>query len=128
MEQSTRRKLVTAAVLAVATSLLVLFIAGGQKAPTGPTPIEAVSEAQPSSVEPSVQESGEPSSPTAPTNTLEAATAVSVESLVKPAYRPGVNAQSAFQIGSLEDSGTARVTLDAGGGGVVEIRLSDEYE
>ena len=83
MEESTRRKLVTAAVLAVATSLLVLFIAGGQKAPTGPTPIEAVSEAQPSSVEPSVQESGEPSSPTAPTNTLEAATAVSVESLVK---------------------------------------------
>ena len=128
MEQSTRRKLVTAAVLAVATSLLVLFIAGGQKAPTGPTPIEAVSEAQPSSVEPSVQESGELSSPTASTNTLEAATAVSVESLVKPAYRPGVNAQSAFQIGSLEDSGTARVTLDAGGGGVVEIRLSDEYE
>ena len=128
MEQSTRRKLVTAAVLAVATSLLVLFIAGGRNAPTGPTPIQTASESQPKPVEPSDQESAESSSSTLPTNTLEAASTALVEPLVNPRYQPGANTESAFQIGSLEDAATARVTLDAGGGGVVEIRLSDEYE
>ena len=114
--------------LAVATSLLVLFIAGGQSAPNGPTPIETASEPQSNLAEPSNQESVESSSSTVPTNTLEAARTASIEPLVKPSYRPGVNTEAAFQIGSLEDAGTARVTLDAGGGGVVEIRLSDEYE
>ena len=128
MEQSTRRKLVTAAVLAVATSLLVLFIAGGQNPPTGPTPIETSSEPQTNLAEPSTQESVESSASPSPTNTLEAASTALVEPLVEPAYRPGVNTETAFQIGSLVDAGTARVTLDAGGGGVVEIRLSDEYE
>ena len=68
MEQSTRRKLVTAAVLAVATSLLALFIAGGQKAPTGPVPIETVSEPQSNLVDPSTQELMESSPSTGPTN------------------------------------------------------------
>ena len=105
--------------LAVATSLLVLFIAGGQSAPNGPTPIETASEPQSNQAEPSNQESVESSSSTVPTNTLEAARTASIEPLVKPSYRPGVNTEAAFQIGSLEDAGTARVTLDAGGGAVV---------
>ena len=98
------------------------------KPPTGPTPIETSSEPQTNLAEPSTQESVESSASPSPTNTLEAASTALVEPLVEPAYRPGVNTETAFQIGSLVDAGTARVTLDAGGGGVVEIRLSDEYE
>ena len=118
----------TAAVLAVAISLLMLFIAGGRGAPVGPTPIENISDTSQTKAETSVDTGADALSAEASTTTLEAASTASIEPLLNPTYQPGVNEEQSFQIGSLEEASTARVTLDSGRGGVVEIRLSDEYE